>query len=208
MVDTLTGEEGSDRRRFIRQAASAVAGMAGAAVALPGRAGDDGNAPHRGPGTPLGGDGARSEHVDLKRVCGGGPGESERACDIFSNNSKTPFQSLFGTVTPSDLHFERSHSGTPSLDQKTHKLLVHGLSAQATVFGMDDLYRMPSITRMAFIECAGNGWDNWKEAKPELTVQDTHGLISTSEWTGVPLAFILEQVGACRSQACVWRRAG
>jgi sulfane dehydrogenase subunit SoxC len=70
---------------------------------------------------------------------------------------------------------------------------------------MDDLYRMPSVSRIAFIECAGNGWDNWKEAKPDLSVQDTHGLISTSEWTGVPLAFILEQVGA--SKAATWMLA-
>ena len=144
----------------MRRAASAAVGVAGAAGALTARAGDTSDALRRGPGALLGGDGGRSEHVDLKRVCGGGPGESERACDIFSNNSKTPFQSLFGTVTPSDLHFERSHSGTPSRDAATHQLLVHGLSVSPTVFRMDELYRMPSITRMAFIECAGNGWDN------------------------------------------------
>ena len=204
------GEVGSTvdptRRSFIRRASVTVAGMAATATTLQGHAqvaGDLGA--RRGPGTPLGGDGARSPHVDLKRLCGGGPGESERACDIFSNNSKTPFQSLFGTITPSDLHFERSHSGTPLLDPATHELLVHGLSAKATVFTMADLYRMPSVTRVAFIECAGNGWDNWKEAKPDLSVQDTHGLISTSEWTGVPLAFILDQVGA--TKAATWMLA-
>ena len=190
-------DAGLDRRRFVARAASTVAGLVGASVAVRSSAQGAGDlAPPRALGAPLGGDGARSAHVDLKRICGGGPGESERACDIFSNNSKTPLQSLFGTVTPSDLHFERSHSGTPFLDPKLHRLLVHGLSSKPTVFTMDDLYRMPSVTRMAFIECAGNGWDNWKEAKPELTVQDTHGLISTSEWTGVPLTFILDQVGA------------
>jgi len=194
------------RRRFLRDATATVAGLAGAATTLEGRSQTIADTEsRREPGAQLGGDGARSSHVELHRVCGGGPGESERDCDIFSNNSKTPFQSLFGTITPSDLHFERSHSGTPSLDPATHKVLVHGLSANATVFSMDDLYRMPSATRVAFIECAGNGWDNWKEAKPELSVQDTHGLISTSEWTGVPLAFILEQVGA--TKAATWMLA-
>jgi hypothetical protein len=36
----------------------------------------------------------------------------------------------------------------------------------------------------------------------EPTVQRTHGLVSTSEWTGVPLATLLRQTGltlACRS---------
>lgn len=191
------------RRVFLGRASSALAGLAVGATA-------HADGPPEGPvprslGAPLGGDGARSTHVDLKRVCGGGPGESERACDIFSNNSKTPLQSLYGTITPSDLHFERSHAGTPFLDPHTHRLLVHGLSARATVFSMDDLMRMPTTTRIAFIECAGNGWDNWKEAKPELTVQDTHGLISTSEWTGVPLACVLEQVGV--TKAASWMLA-
>lgn len=187
------------RRAFIGQAASAVAGLAAASAALPAGADESSwAAPRRGPGKPLGGDGARSPEVQLSRHCGGGPGEPQRDCDIFSNNSKTPLQSLFGTITPSDLHFERSHSGTPSIDASSHRLLVHGLSVRPTIFTMDDLLRMPSITRVAFIECAGNGWDNWKKALPDLTVQDTHGLISTSEWTGVPLAHLLQAVGTTR----------
>ena len=197
-VSVIPGSAPSvDRRRFVTRAASTVAGLAGASIAT--RSGAQAT---RNPeltrtlGEQLGGNGARSSHVKLARVCGGGPDQAELACDIYANNSKTPIQSLFGTVTPSDLHFERSHAGTPFLDPKLHQLLVHGLSSKPTIFMMDDLYRMPSVTRMAFIECAGNGWNNWREAKPELTAQDTHGLISTSEWTGVPLPFILDQVGA------------
>lgn len=141
-------DTGVDRRGFVARAASAVVGLAGASVALRSgaRTATDPEL-QRALGAVLGGDGARSPHAELKRICGGGPGEAERACDIYSNNSKTPLQSLFGTVTPSDLHFERSHSGTPFLDPKVHRLLVHGLAAKPTVFTMDDLYRMPSVTR-------------------------------------------------------------
>jgi sulfane dehydrogenase subunit SoxC len=198
MKDASMLEDKAPRRVFMRRAASAIAGLTGAAAVSAPAQTQDSLAMRRGPGAILGGDGARAPDVKLARLCGGGPGESERACDIFSNNSKTPLQSLFGTITPSDLHFERSHSGTPAIDGSAHKVLVHGLSIEASVFGMDDLYRMPSITRIAFIECAGNGWDNWKEAKPDLSAQDTHGLISTSEWTGVPLRFLLDFVGAGR----------
>lgn len=196
-----TASANIERRGFIGKSAFAVAMLGASAGASMTRAQGTGDAvPARALGAPLGGTGGvRSSHVELQRVCGGGPGESERACDIFSNNSKTPLQALYGTITPSDLHFERSHSGTPTIDPSAHRLLVHGLSARATVFTMDEIYRMPSMTRTAFIECAGNGWDNWKEAKPNLTVQDTHGLISNSEWTGVPLSLIFEQVGAKRS---------
>jgi len=60
---------------------------------------------------------------------------------------------------------------------------------------MDDLARFPSVSRIHFIECAGNTSPNWGEPKPELTAQDTHGLLSCAEWTGVPLATILSEAG-------------
>ena len=111
-----------DRRRFVARAASTVAGLAGVTVAVRSGAQTAGDtALQRALGEQLGGNGARSSHVELARVCGGGPDQAELACDIYSNNSKTPLQSLFGTVTPSDLHFERSHSGTPTIDPKVNR---------------------------------------------------------------------------------------
>ena len=55
------------------------------------------------------------------------------------------------------------------------------------IFAMEDLTRFPSVSRVCFLECSGNT-QNWGAPKPELTVQDTHGLLSCCEWTGVPLA--------------------
>ncbi len=61
-------------------------------------------------------------------------------------------------------------------------------------FTMADLKRFPSVTRKYFIECSGNGLTEWN--KPTLkTVQGTHGLLSTSEWTGVQFATIAREVG-------------
>ena len=39
------------------------------------------------------------------------------------NASQTPHQDLMGTITPSDLHFERHHGGVPTVDPKTYNLL-------------------------------------------------------------------------------------
>jgi sulfane dehydrogenase subunit SoxC len=66
------------------------------------------------------------------------------------------------------------------------------------VFNVEDLKAMPSISRVVFIECTGNGWENWKKADENLTVQHTHGLVSTNEWTGVPLKFLIDLVGKGR----------
>lgn len=106
----------------------------------------------------------------------------------------TPLQNGVGIVTPSGLHFERSHAGTAVIDPGKHSLYVHGLVREPKKFSMRDIRRFPSISRIMFIECSGNGLTEW--SKPTLrTVQGTHGLTSTSEWTGVPLATILNEAG-------------
>ena len=63
------------------------------------------------------------------------------------------------------------------------------------IFTMEDLTRFPSVSRFHFLECSGNSSPNWTAPKPELTVQDTHGLLSCAEWTGVPLATVLAEAG-------------
>ncbi|HSQ80994.1 MAG TPA: sulfite dehydrogenase [Casimicrobiaceae bacterium] len=106
----------------------------------------------------------------------------------------TPLQAGLGIVTPSGLHFERSHGGTAVIDPGRHELFVHGMVRSPKKFSMRDIKRFPSISRAMFIECSGNGLTEW--SKPTMkTVQGTHGLTSTSEWTGVPLRTILEEAG-------------
>jgi len=111
-----------------------------------------------------------------------------------SSWTMTPLDSGQGVITPSGLHFERHHGGIPNIDPATHSLVVHGMVDNARKYSMDELKRFPSVSRFHFIECSGNGLTEWRE--PTLkTVQGTHGLTSTSEWTGVPLSTILREVG-------------
>lgn len=112
----------------------------------------------------------------------------------YSSWTMTPLAAGVGIVTPSGLHFERHHAGTPTIDPSTHELLVHGMVKRPMTFTMGDLKRYPARSRFHFIECSGNTLTEWRE--PTLkTVQGTHGLTSTSEWTGVPLSTILSEVG-------------
>lgn len=108
--------------------------------------------------------------------------------------SLTPHQALHGIITPSSLHFERHHNGVPAIDPDRHRLLIHGLVDRPLTFSMNDLMRFPSVTRTLFIECSGNSGIEWKGPTGK-TVQETHGLMSTSEWTGVPLATLLAEAG-------------
>ncbi len=113
--------------------------------------------------------------------------------------SLTPLQDLYGIVTPNGLHYERHHAGVPAIDPQQHRLMIHGLVDRPTVFTMADILRLPATSRLHFLECSGNT-QNWDKPIPEQTAQDTHGLLSCCEWTGVPLKIVLEAVGV-RSDA-------
>ena len=194
LVDSNNEEAPVSRRRFL---ASTTASVATALVTTQATADTLADVPPRGVGAVLSGHGERSKFVGLAMLPEAGPGKR----NVDPNdaiNSKAPLGKLVGTITPTDLHYERSHSGNPDLDPAKHRLLVHGMTRKQLAFTVDDLMRMPSITRTVFIECTGNGWENWKKADPNVTVQNTHGLVSTNEWTGVPLRFLIDLVGKDR----------
>jgi sulfane dehydrogenase subunit SoxC len=193
-VTKPSGEDAFSRRRFLTVASAGVAG-----TVVTGRAVADtlADVPPREVGADLSGHGERSKFVHLAMLPEAGPGK-RNVDPSDAINSKAPLGKLVGTITPTDLHYERSHSGNPDLDPAKHRLLVHGMTRNQLVFTVDDLMRMPSITRTVFIECTGNGWENWKKADPNVTVQNTHGLVSTNEWTGVPLRFLIDLVGKDR----------
>ncbi|MCP2848935.1 molybdopterin-dependent oxidoreductase, partial [Salmonella enterica subsp. enterica serovar Typhimurium] len=62
--------------------------------------------------------------------------------------SFAPLQGLFGIITPSGLHFERHHQGWHDIDPARHRLMVNGLVKEARVYTMDDLMRLPSVSRI------------------------------------------------------------
>lgn len=116
----------------------------------------------------------------------------------LAGSSLTPLQSLSGTITPADLHFERHHAGVPAIDPATHHLVIHGLVDRPLSLTVDEIRRFPQVTRVHFVECSGNGRAAWLNPAPDMTPQRTDGLTSNSEWTGVPLATLFREAGAQR----------
>ena len=112
----------------------------------------------------------------------------------FSSVAFTPLQNLFGIITPSGLHFERHHAGVPDIDPGQHRLMIHGLVRNPRIYTMDDLMRFPSVSRVHFIECGANTGMEWGNVAVP-TVQYSHGMLSCSEWTGVPLSTLLDEAG-------------
>lgn len=138
-------------------------------------------------GKPLSAYGERSPFEKAARLVGAGKNPEIGA-------TRTPLQDSYGILTPSALHFERHHSGVPQIDPAAHRLLIHGMVERPLILTMDDIRRLPAVSRIHFIECAGNSGSEWGP-KMAPDAQRAHGLASCSEWTGVPLALLLAEVG-------------
>jgi sulfane dehydrogenase subunit SoxC len=115
---------------------------------------------------------------------------------LLAGSSLTPLQNLSGTITPSDLHFERHHAGVPAIDPATHRLIIHGLVDRPLSLTVEDIKRFPQVTGVYFVECSGNGRAAWVNPAADMTPQRTDGMTSNSEWTGVPVSTLFREAGA------------
>src|SRR6266851_4079955 len=138
-------------------------------------------------GKPLSPYGQRSPSEKIARLPGFGKNPEIGA-------TRTPLQDSYGILTPSSLHFERHHSGVARIDPAAHRLLLHGMVERPLIMTLDDIRRLPSVSRVHFIECAGNSGSEWGP-KTAPDAQKAHGLASCSEWTGVPLSILLAEAG-------------
>lgn len=107
----------------------------------------------------------------------------------------SPLQGMFGIITANGLHFERHHQGWVDVDPTEHRFMINGMVKNPKVYTMDDLMRLPSVSRMHFIECGANTAMEWGNVAVP-TVQYTHGMLSCCEFTGVPLKYLLQDCGA------------
>lgn len=128
--------------------------------------------------------------------------------NIITGTAFAPIQSFQGSLTPTDVQFQRHHAGIAQIDPTRWKLLVHGLVERPVVFTLDDLKRFPSVTRVHFLECAGNGRKAFRERLPDLSPQFIDGQINNVEWTGVELRRVLAEVGPTADAKWLLAEAG
>jgi sulfane dehydrogenase subunit SoxC len=172
--------ERSSRRRFLRMGAAATGLLAGPQTVLawdtPGKL-----------GIPLGPYGERSPFEKAVRW-------RRESKTPETGSSFTPLQDSVGTLTPSALHYERHHAGIPTIDPAQHRLVIHGMVERPISLSMAEIKRLPSVTRTLVLECGGNSAGEWA-ATTGPDVQRSYGLVSCSEWTGVPLSLVLTRAG-------------
>ena len=151
----------------------------------------------KAPGGPVSGYGSRSPHEQhVQRTTNSLPGTTG------SGGSRTPHEHLEGIITPSALHFERHHAGIPDIDPDEYRLLIHGLVDRPLIFDLNALSRYPMVSRIQFLECSGNSAGNNAPEPPQQSAGGIHGLVSCSNWTGVPLAVLLQEAGVQPEGRC------
>ena len=185
------GSKRPARREFLRGGAALAGGLTVGAV-------EPALAQTPGPARFIRGDedmiayGERSRFVTSVRIPH--PPGGRESPDAFGLvfHVAAPLQDSVGMITPSSLHFVGTTRGSfiPEIDPREHRLMIHGMVDRPLTFTMEDLKRLPSVTRPHFIECAGN-----RARRSHKTVQETHGMTSCAEWTGVLLSVLLEEAG-------------
>jgi hypothetical protein len=74
-----------------------------------------------------------------------------------------PLAETYGIITPSSLHYERHHSGVPAIDPARHRLVIHGMVQRPLVLTMDEIRRLPSVSRIHFLDSGGE----WGASTPK-----------------------------------------
>jgi sulfane dehydrogenase subunit SoxC len=192
-TESITHPQKPERRRLLTRSMAIAAGLGGLAVDRAAGASLPVPASNLQPGRPIpeneyGMPSKFEAHVKRHRT------------DVFVNKqnfsdwSFTPLQQQHGIVTPNGLIYERHHNGVPEIDPEQHRFAIHGLVRQPLVFTMSDLMKYRSVSRFYFMECSGNGLADWLKPASK-TVQQTHGMLSCTQWTGIPVAALLEEAG-------------
>lgn len=112
---------------------------------------------------------------------------------VEPDNLEFPFASLDSFLIPNERFYVRSHFAVPRLEAASWRMEVAGAVERPSRIGLDDLKKMPSRTITAMLECSGNGRVSLVP-KAKGILWDS-GAVGNAEWTGVPLAALLERAG-------------
>jgi sulfane dehydrogenase subunit SoxC len=112
---------------------------------------------------------------------------------LAARNHALPLESLRHDITPVGLHYLLIHFDIPEIDAGTWRLRIDGRVERPLELSLDDLEARPARTLTVTLECAGNG--RALLAPRPLSQPWLREAVGTAEWTGTPLAPLLEEAG-------------
>jgi DMSO/TMAO reductase YedYZ molybdopterin-dependent catalytic subunit len=106
-------------------------------------------------------------------------------------NLEASFDQIYSYLTPTGSFYIRCHFPIPTFDSASYQLRIDGAVGRPFTLSYDELRSMPSETRVATLECAGN---SRVFLVPQVRgAQWGLGAVSNAEWTGVPLRALLDR---------------
>ncbi len=108
-------------------------------------------------------------------------------------NAESRIEALALPITPTRSAYVRSNFAVPTLSGHDHRISVSAVDGRALGVAVGELDRLLLTSITSTMECAGNS-RVWMRPLPAGEPWD-HGAVSTSRWTGVPLATLLARDG-------------
>ena len=118
---------------------------------------------------------------------------SEQELALATRNHGMPLEALRHEITPIGLHYLLIHYDIPVVDPAGWRLEVGGLLERPLELSLEQLRARPRVTAAVTMECAGNGRASLSPrplSQPWLLEA-----VGTAEWTGTPLAPLIEECG-------------
>ena len=128
-----------------------------------------------------------------------GPDITLEELQLAARNHGLPLEALRHDITPLGLHYLLTHFDIPHIDERTWKLEVGGRVDRPVTLTLDQLKERPARTLTVTLECAGNG--RALLARRALSQPWLQEAVGTAEWTGTPLAPILNEAGLAEETA-------
>jgi DMSO/TMAO reductase YedYZ molybdopterin-dependent catalytic subunit len=112
---------------------------------------------------------------------------------LAARNHAMPLEALREDLTPVGLHYLLIHFDIPAVDAEAWRLRIGGAVRDPLELTLDEIRARPRRTLPVTLECAGNGRARMRPrplSQPWLLEA-----VGTAEWTGIPLAPLLEEAG-------------
>jgi DMSO/TMAO reductase YedYZ molybdopterin-dependent catalytic subunit len=128
-------------------------------------------------------------------VSAGYPGKSPNMVELSAEppNMEMALEGFNSWITPVEDFYVRCNSPVPAVEISQYRLTLDGLVDRPLTLTMEDLSRMPKVSLVSVVECAGNGRKNYS---PKISGSQWNiGAVGNARWAGVRLADILKRAG-------------
>jgi sulfane dehydrogenase subunit SoxC len=130
---------------------------------------------------------------DVPPVAAAGQGVTLEELQLAARNHGMQLEGLRYDITPIGMHYLLIHFDVPYVDERTFRLDVGGHVRTPLNLTLDEVRSRPRVMLPVTLECSGNG--RARLTPRPISQPWLYEAVGTAEWTGTPLAPILDEAG-------------